>query len=364
MMLGVNPRYTMFGDPAQPSLRHPANPRRVTFHQYWSDPQIMLERQLEHLEWCALNLFQDAEMGLPERWQVWPDFQNVYEAAAWGCPIQHFEDQVPDTIPAFSGEDGRRALLKAPTPDPFDAPFFRRVWAFYDHFKRREAEGFDWKGRPIRACPPSGIGTDGPFTVLCNLRGPVEVCMDLAEDPPAATALLEKVTDSIFEHVRAFRVRLGEPEKTEGWGFADDSIALLSTDMYARFVARCHRRLIQQLSSGGPNSIHLCGDATRHFPYLKETLNIMSFDTGFPVDFGEIRRLLGPDVEILGGPSVPLLRMATPAEVLAETRRILESGVMEGGRFVLREGNNLAPDVPVASVRAMYDAVREFGVYA
>ncbi|HQI75774.1 MAG TPA: uroporphyrinogen decarboxylase family protein, partial [Candidatus Latescibacteria bacterium] len=50
--------------------------------------------------------------------------------------------------------------------------------------------------------------------------------------------------------------------------------------------------------------------------------------------------------------------------VRAEVKRILGSGIMEGGRFVLREGNNLAPGVPMENLRAMWDAVHEFGTYA
>jgi uroporphyrinogen-III decarboxylase len=36
---------------------------------------------------------------------------------------------------------------------------------------------------------------------------------------------------------------------------------------------------------------------------------------------------------------------------------------MEGGRFVLREGNNLAPGIPLENLWAMYDTVKEYGVY-
>jgi len=124
-----------------------------------------------------------------------------------------------------------------------------------------------------------------------------------------------------------------------------------------------HKRLVDAFSEGGPNSIHLCGDATRHFPFLKARLNIRSFDTGFPVDFAWLRKTLGPDVEFQGGPSVPFLMEACPQEVEAEVRRILSSGIMEGGRFVLREGNNLAPGVPMENLWAMYDAVHAWGRY-
>jgi uroporphyrinogen-III decarboxylase len=94
---------------------------------------------------------------------------------------------------------------------------------------------------------------------------------------------------------------------------------------------------------------------------LRDELNIRSFDTGFPVDFAQIRRDLGTDVRILGGPHIELLRTATTEQVREETRRILQSGVLEGGLFVLREGNNLAPGTPLENTEVMYYAGREFG---
>jgi uroporphyrinogen-III decarboxylase len=110
--------------------------------------------------------------------------------------------------------------------------------------------------------------------------------------------------------------------------------------------------------------MHLCGDATHHFKFLRDTLNVQGFDTGFPVRHGELRAELGPHVTINGGPSVPFLCSHGPQEVEAETRRILESGVTEGGRFVLREGNNLPPEAPLENVLAMVRANRRWGRYA
>jgi len=54
-----------------------------------------------------------------------------------------------------------------------------------------------------------------------------------------------------------------------------------------------------------PNlGIHLCGDATHHFKFLKEHLRVNSFDTGFPVDHGELRQELGTEVQMTGGATV------------------------------------------------------------
>jgi hypothetical protein len=98
VIFGINPRCTMFD--------HPANPRRFTFEQFFTDPQVMLERQLEHQEWVRLNVPQDAEMGLPrEGWDVAVSFQNSYEAAWFGCELRYYPDQVPDTAPLLSDDN-------------------------------------------------------------------------------------------------------------------------------------------------------------------------------------------------------------------------------------------------------------------
>ena len=147
------------------------------------------------------------------------------------------------------------------------------------------------------------------------------------------------------------------------WGFADDAIALISTSDYEKHVFPYHKRLVEEFSDGSPISIHLCGNATRHFKFLRDNLNVQSFDTGFPVDHGKLRQELGPDVQIQGGPTIMLLREGSPDEVRNEIRRICGSGVMTGGRFILQEANNLAPCTPVENVEAMYAAGKEFARY-
>jgi uroporphyrinogen-III decarboxylase len=57
-------------------------------------------------------------------------------------------------------------------------------------------------------------------------------------------------------------------------------------------------------------------------------------------------------------PIAIFLQQATPEEVRAETERILNSGICDGGRFVLREGNNLAPGTPLAYMASRYAMAR------
>ena len=145
-------------------------------------------------------------------------------------------------------------------------------------------------------------------------------------------------------------------------GLGDDSIQLISLAMFKKLILPLHRQWLG-LWGPGPHGMHLCGDATRHFPTLHEELNVCSFETGFPVDHGALRKALGPDVEIIGGPQIGLLASGTAEQVYQRTKEILLSGVKEGGRFLLREGNNLPPKVPEANLAAMYQACLEHGQY-
>ena len=356
MMLGISARYTTLG--------HPANPRGITFEQYFTDPDLMLTRQLEHRSWVRHHVPQDAEMGLPETgWDINVDFQNSFEAGWFGCPIRYFDGDTPDTQPLLQDEDRKRALFDQGIPDPFSGGLMRRNWEFYDYFRRKQDEGFTWQGRPISAVSPAGLGSDGPLTVACNLRGASQVYMDLAADPDYARELLGFITEASIVRIQAYRRRLGMPLKTTGLRLPDDAIQSISSATYRDLVMPFHRRLIEALSTGGPYTMHLCGDASRHFPLLRDELGVSSFDTGFPIDFGEVRQQVGPGVEISGGPSVMFLQSATPAAVLEEVKRILASGIVEGGRFILREGNNMSPGIALENLWAMYDAVRAFGRY-
>lgn len=79
----------------------------------------------------------------------------------------------------------------------------------------------------------------------------------------------------------------------------------------------------------------------------------MNIETGFPIDFSQVCKELMPEVTIDGVPVVMVLRDGKPDKVQVENRCILKSGIIEGGRLILREGNNLAPHTPSACQDAM-----------
>jgi hypothetical protein len=352
MVLGVNPRHLL--------LERGANTLGLDFRQYSEDPDAMFSAQLRFQRWIRHNLMQDAEMGVPDTWTVYVDFQNYYEASWFGCPVAYRDGQVPDAVPAFA--ERPEGLLDAGIPDPFSGIMGTAI-EYAERFRAR-AEGETYLDKPVAASNPgTGMGTDGPMTVACNLFGASFVCETLASDAGRMDRLLEFITDATLARIEAWKRRFGIEYPHDNYGIADDSIALISTRTYRQHVLPLHRRLFDRFGTDKGRGIHLCGDASRHFVTIRDELHVSSFDTGFPVDLGDLRRRLGPDVQLLGGPPAPFLAEASVAETQAAALAVLDSGVMEGGRFILREGNNLAPGTPRENVAAMYDVVRRHGRY-
>jgi uroporphyrinogen-III decarboxylase len=174
---------------------------------------------------------------------------------------------------------------------------------------------------------------------------------------------MDLITTATIERIKAWRGYLGLDLKPQSLAFADDAIQHISVRSYREKVLPYHRKLFAALAQGGPHSIHLCGHVQRHFPTLVKELNIKSFDTGFPINFATLREEVGEDVEIKGGVPVANLLADTPEEVYTRSVSILQSGIMRGGKFILKEANNVPPMTPLENLAAMYRAVKQVGAY-
>lgn len=352
IFIGLNTRYFM--------LNPEANSKGAEFHTYAENPDLMYDTLLSFQRWSRFNVLQDAELGLPEQWQIQVDFQNYYEAAWFGCPLVCYGDQVPDTRPAFS--DCPERIMEDGLPDSFGGIMGRGL-EYHEYFQERAARE-DFLGRPVSILPPwLGIGSDGPMTVACNLFGPEFVCITMATDESRFHVLMDFITSATIHRMMAWRRLTGVPIPQDDFIISDDSIALISAKMYREYILPYHKRIYARFGTANGRGIHLCGDATRHFPTLRDALAMEMFDTGFPVDFERLRGEVGMNVRIQGGPHVELLLSRSPSGVYEETRRIMQSRIVDGGLFVLREGNNLAPGTPLENTEAMYRAGREFGKF-
>ena len=180
IIFGTNPRLFL----QDPKL----NTNGTTFRDYILDPDVMFDIQLRYQCHLRYHIPQDQEMGLPitpsglflgrcdmpeeqekdsrGAWKVYVDFQNVYEGAWLGCPVEFSGDnESPYCVPILS-DDNRNWLFDRGIPDPFkDGGWMERNFKTYERLRERA------KTTVFMGCPVSenvelcGLGTDGPFTL-------------------------------------------------------------------------------------------------------------------------------------------------------------------------------------------------------
>ena len=122
-----------------------------------------------------------------------------------------------------------------------------------------------------------------------------------------------------------------------------------------------HQTLYDEFGTEKGRGIHLCGNAQRHFVTIRDELAIGMFDTGFPIDFTALRGDLGPDVLVSGGPHISMFLRDDPDAIAKEVERILNSGITEGGRFILHEANNLPPKAHLGVCETFYETGKRLG---
>jgi hypothetical protein len=350
--LGTATQFFVFNNDLNPS-------EEVTFESYSTDAQTMLDFQLRSQAWRAEKItpYCDDPIGLPEEFVVKVDLQNYDEAAYFGAPVIFLPHQLPDVKPILEGEH-KNAFLDTGLPDPLTGGWYAKAHQIYDEMSEALQKHPLYLERPVRM-DPFGIWTYGPLTLAIALRGS-QLLTDFYEDPQYVHTLLDFVVEGTIQRILAHLHFFGLPTPAPDMFFADDAIQMISPRMLKEFLLPAYHKLKSGITTAERIKVHLCGDATRHFRTLRDELGVYEFETGFPVDFGWLRQELGPEVLIHGGPSVILLYEGTPDDVRQETRRILNSGVTDGGRFVLRESNNLAPQTPFANLEAMYQEARQF----
>jgi len=322
----------------------------------------MFQVLLEYKHYLHHHVPHDIEMGIPrDGWEVFVEFNNFHEPAWLGCEILYASGQVPATLPRYIG-DRKYDIFKRGIPDPFDG-IYGQVKAFYEYFLDR-AKSYEFHGKPVRvALPWAGFSTDGPLTVAMDLCGE-DIFSDMLVEPEHFHRLMDFIVEATLRKARAWRAYLQIDARPQTGSFSDDGIQLISTDAYRKHVLPHHRRLLDGLFGGGPYSMHLCGNVQRHLPTIIRELNVNHFDTGFPVNFATLRDEIGEEVHINGGVHIDILLRGTPAEVRKEVQRILQSKVTRGGRFIMKEANNMPPCTPEENILAMYEATKAYGTYA
>ncbi len=330
------------------------NRKGITFKDYFFNPDTMAEVQFHWELWRRFLLPGDHEHGLPKEWEIYIDFQNVYDGSWFGCPLLFLEGQVPTTQPILH-DDNKNKLFDQGIPDPFQGELVELSLKYLDYYKQKCKAGWEFLGIPVKIPWKSPFGwTDGVFTIATLLRGAEALCIDLLVDPPYVHQLLDFITQALITRMKKWLNFMGIIFPMSDYWFADDAVQMLSLEQYCEFVLPYHKQIYDTFAEPNNRYIHLCGNVQHLLPTIKSKLNVRIFDTGFPIDFGKLRQELGEECLISGGPKASLFLKGCVDDLLTETKNILSSGILQGGRFILQEGNNLPPYTDLETCKQFY----------
>ena len=342
VMLGIGTRYWL------PKLG-------LSFEEYFSSPEMMLNAQGKALEWVFANV-RDDRFGIA----VGPDFQNVREASGLGCAIK-FVQGFPWVEKPIIIDEGDLGALEAREMygNGFTGkiPEYRREMAKLTQGINVSLRG----GGSIPLTVSSGMGTDGPFTNCAWLRGSTQLLADVTLKPEFVHAMMDIVTDKIIEFNQRLREDAGIPEDC-GMGVADDFAAFLSPDQYREFALPYHERIYDAFRTK-LRDIHLCGKIDHLLTLLLNEQRIHSLNGfGWVTDAGKMAKIMGGKVLLYGGPNPSLILSGPRSEIIKAAKLYLQLlGPCRG--YALGDGYNIAPGTPTDHMNALMDAATQYGRY-
>jgi len=212
-------------------------------------------------------------------------------------------------------------------------------------------------GYPVYGGAPACI----PFDDFAdNVRGLMELCMDLITDPDCVDEALQKWGDiSIPAAIATAKMSHCEDLFLPLHCGVDN---FMSLENYEKHYWPTLKRTIEATVAAGLTPIVFCEgkyntrlDCITDVPKGKVLYNFED------VDWKEAKRIVGPYAAIGGGVDTQTLMHGTPADVERVTRKALDILAPGGGYFM---SNSIALDeVPVENMHAWRDTLEKYGKY-
>ncbi len=218
-----------------------------------------------------------------------------------------------------------------------------------------------------------GRNAPGIWEVALWLRGFENFFCDMAQNPDFAGALMDIICEIKMKYWQKALATVGPNVMmvSEADDLASQGALLCSPAMYRKFIKPRHTRLFtfikQQAKVPVKIFYHSCGAVAPLLPDLIESgvdvLNPVQVSAA-GMDTRELKKRFRRDLVFYGGgvDTQDVLPHGTPAQVRDEVRRRIDD-LAPGGGFIFNTVHNIQGDVPPENILAMWEALREFGVY-
>ena len=200
----------------------------------------------------------------------------------------------------------------------------------------------------------------GVWGEAANMRGLVNLCTDLFDQPELVHALSEFLTERSIRRVRhVAQTGIHSILYDQSWVGVG-----LSPEHYREFIKPYDTQVVAAAKESGLLvSYHNCGrgmslleDMVDCGGHTLETLTPKESSGDF--DLAEVKRRVGDRVTLNGGFNERVLATATPAEAREAALRCLDTAA-EGGRYILRTTGQIFEANP-GTIEAVAGAAREY----
>ncbi len=261
------------------------------------------------------------------------------EAEAFGAEIFFPEDGVPSVIGRSLKSYADVEALAVPPLDAGRVPQYLIA-------NRLVAENL---GKPLFG------GCIGPFSLAGRLFDMTEIMVAIYIEPETTAMLLEKCTQFITEYCLAIKAT-----GAAGVIIAEPAAGLLSDEDCMAHSSVYVRRIVEHVQDDDFAVIlHNCGN-TGHCTHAMTSVGAKAYHFGNKIDMADALAHSPSDSLVMGNlDPVGIFRMMSPAEVAAETVKLLEK-CAGYGNFVISTGCDTPPQVPLENIAAFYETVAGF----
>ncbi|MBN1341996.1 MAG: hypothetical protein JXQ73_04910 [Phycisphaerae bacterium] len=254
-------------------------------------------------------------------------------------------------------------LAKVEFPDPLDP-------GRYDGVAQQADELMNHK----QVAYILGRNAPGILEVALWTRGSENFYVDMLANRPFAEALLDIVLENKMKYWARILELVGPNVMmiSEADDLCTQQGMLISPDLYRDLIKPRHTKLFEHIRKHAATDVkifyHCCGAVMDLLPDLIESgidvLNPVQV-SALGMDTKELKCRFGRDLTFYGGgvDTQRILPRGTPQQVRDEVHRRIED-LAPGGGFIFNTVHNIQADVPPENIMAMWEALRDYGLYS
>jgi uroporphyrinogen decarboxylase len=214
------------------------------------------------------------------------------------------------------------------------------------------------------------VTSHGPYMTAAHLRGTEQFLMDMALNEPFASALMERVTDSLDGMLRGYLEAGGQffdMIELPGDDYATNKNLIMSPVAFREHIKPALAQLVSTIKSYRSDlkvMMHSDGMISDLLPdFIDLGIDVLHPLEPVPaMDQAGVKAAYGDQLAFLGAIDIVHALPGSEQDVIEEVKRRIRT-LGPGGGYVLAPANHIQPDVPPQNVVALFEAAREFGAY-